>query len=792
MFINFLKSTFRNLLKNKAYVLINIIGLGLSLACCIVGYLNYQFASNFDKNHVNHSRIYKIQVNKVVQNEDFPYGITPLAVGHAIKGEFTGVSHYSRYTSNGLVLKKDLNIFHKRIGFAEDDFFEMFTFSFKYGSKESFLDMGKIILTEETAEVYFGDKDPTGEIITIIGEEGKQYPMIVGGVIENIPLNSSIRFHAITHFENYLKVQETDNNNWKWFLAATFFMTESSEFPDHVTPILNEKYVGIQNEARDDWKVGNYFLERLTTLGKNSQEMWGNWLSTPPPPPAVTVPFIMAVLMLLIACFNFTNTSIAISSKRLKEIGIRKVMGSNRQQLIAQFMGENLVLSMISMIVAIGIAFFLVPAYSAMWDFIDLKLDLISSPEIYIFLFGLLIFTSIIAGAYPSLYISSYQPVKILRGNLSLGGTNLFSKILLASQYTLTVVALIASLAFTHNARYQESLDMGFDKENIISVYIENKSDYEKFKNEVAQLPSVSEVAVTSNSIGSGSYSRALRNGEKEINSAMLDFGLEYKDLMSLEILEGRYFEEDLYEHDRINSIVVNEQVVKAFGWEKPIGKILQIDDSTRLTVVGVMKNFHMWGFWQPIDPFGIRLADKDDMNYVVVKGASNNLKETYEQLEAKWYEVAPNTPFSGWYMDDELKESTLVNENITTMFLFLGGLALILSSIGLFTLVSLNIIKRVKEIGIRKVLGASIANIVTLMNRQFFWLLLIAAILGAGLSYFAIDALMASIWAYYKALNTVTVVIPLFLLFLVALSTASGRILSAAVRNPVESLRYE
>jgi len=385
----------------------------------------------------------------------------------------------------------------------------------------------------------------------------------------------------------------------------------------------------------------------------------------------------MAILLLLIACFNFTNTSIAISSRRLKEIGIRKVMGSSRQQLIMQFMGENIVLSFFAMIVSIGIAYFLVPAYSAMWDFIDLRLDLISDPEVFVFLFGLLIFTSLVAGAYPSIYISSYQPVKILRGNLSLGSTNLFAKILLTSQYTLTIIALISSLAFANNARYQESLDVGFERENIISVRIENKSEIEKFKNAVTQMPAISEVAETSHHIGRWTYSRTLRNGEEEIESGMVDFGLKYKDLMDLNILTGRYFEEDLYEHDRRNSLIVNQQMVKVFNWEQPLGEIIQLDDTTRLTVVGVMKNFHMWGFWEPISPLGIRLSDKDQMNFVVVKSAGNDLKETYNQIEAQWYEVAPSTPFSGRYMDEQLKESNLVNDNITTMFTFLGGVSI-------------------------------------------------------------------------------------------------------------------
>ena len=791
MIRNFLKITIRNFLKNKSYVFINLLGLGLSLACCIVGYLNWKYAADYDQNHVNHEKIYKIQINKDVQGRNVPYGITPIALGEVIKDKITGVSHSTRYTSNGLVLKKDLKVFNRNIAFAEEDFFEMFTFPFKYGSKEALLDPSKIILSTNTANSYFGeDVDPTGEIITIIDEEGKQYPMTVGGVLETFFTNSSVTFGAITLFDNYLKIRKLESGNWKNFVAATFVMTENG-YPQNLVEDINNNYVTVQNEAREDFQIGNYYIVQLTNLGKIAESIRSNWLNQPPPPPAVVVPMIMAFLMLLIACFNFTNTSIAISSKRLKEIGIRKVMGSDRKQLILQFMGENLTLSLLSMIVAIGLAYFLVPAYSAMWDFINLELNLLSDSEIYLFLIGLLIITSVVAGGYPSLYISAYQPVNILRGSLSLGGTNWFSKILLGIQYMLTIIALISALAFSNNADYQNNFDIGFEKNNIMGVRVENKSEYERFSNLVSQMTEIDQLTGTTHHIGWWNYGRTLKSGETEVEAGMMNFSLDYQELMNLQIVDGRYFNEDLYDFDRENSIIVNQAMVKEFGWDKPLGKMVNIDDSTRLTVIGVMEDFYMWGFFEPVEPSAYRLANKESMNFVVMK-TNIDQREFYDLMESKWYEVAPNTPFNAEFMDEELASIELVNKNIMKMFQFLGILALALSSIGLYTLVSLNIIKRVKEIGVRKVLGASISQILVLMNKQFFWLLLIFAVIGSALSYLAIDALMASIFAVYQAISVFTVVAPLVTLMLVAVGIASSRILRTATKNPVDSLRYE
>ena len=791
MLKNFFKITFRNFRKNKSYVFINMLGLGLSLACCIVGYLNWKFAAEYDQNHANHERIYKLQINKAVQDSNVPYGITPLPLGAVIEDKITGVTHTSRYIETGLVLKKELKVFNQGVAFAEDDFLEMFTFPLKYGNEAAFFDRSKIILSNYTANTYFGeDVDPTGEIITIISEDGKQFPMTVGGVFEQIPQNSSVRFSALTHFDNYLKIREVENTDWKQFIAATFVMTDGA-FPQNLLEDINTNYVDVQNKARDDFKIGSYYAVQLTNLGSIAESIRANWLSQPPPPPAVVVPMIMAFLMLLIACFNFTNTSIAISSKRLKEIGIRKVMGSGRKQLILQFMGENLMLSFFSMLVALGFADFLVPAYSAMWDFITLELNLISDSEIYLFLIGLLVITSVIAGGYPSLYISAYQPVNILRGSLSLGGTNWFSKTLLGLQYMLTIIALISALAFSNNAEYQSNLDVGFQKENILGVRIENQLEYDRFTNLVSQMPEIDKLTGTTHHIGWWTYGRTLRAGEQEVESDMMNFSLDYMDIMDLKLKKGRYFKADLYEFDKENSIIMNEALVREFGWDEPIGKVVQIDDSTRLSVVGVMEDFYMYGFFDPVEPCAFRLADKEEMNFVVIKSEVNPT-ELRDKMESKWYEVAPNTPFNASFMDEELAGTDYVNNNISTMFKFLGMLALILSSIGLYTLVSLNVIKRVKEIGVRKVLGASINQILVLMNKQFFWLLLIFAMIGSVLSYLAIDTLMASIFAVYQAINVFTVLAPFILLMFIAVFIASSRIFRTAIKNPVESLRYE
>ncbi|MEM7298155.1 MAG: FtsX-like permease family protein [Bacteroidota bacterium] len=789
MLRNFLKITFRNFSRNKSYVFINLIGLGLSLACCIVGYLNWKFGTDYDQNHLNHESIYKIHSYKTVQGEKVPYGITPIALGSQIKGNIPGITHYSRYAGSSFTLKNDLTVLNKRMGFAEDDYLDMFTFPFKYGDKSALLDRSKIILSVETAEVYFGDEDPVGKIMTLINSKGEEMPLIVGGVLEKIPINSSMLFHAITHYDNYLKLMGFENDTWKTFNAATFVMT-NGQYPQNLLDYINTNSIEVQNKARENFMISEYYLEQLTNLAENSQRMRSNWLNNAVPPSAVIGPVIMAIQLLLIACFNFTNTSIAVSSKRLKEIGIRKVMGSRRRQLIYQFMGENLILCFGALLIGLALADMLVPAYSAIWDFIDLELSFSSDPEIYLFLTGLLIVTAITAGAYPSLYISNYQPVKILRGNIRVGGTSKFSKVLLGAQYMITAMALISALSFYNNANYQDAYDLGFSQDQMLSVAIEDQSELSSFRPIVEQMPEISAVASTYNRIGEWNYIRTLENENMQVETDMADFSYEYLKLMELNLIEGRFFNPDMAEYERKNSIIINERLVKEFDWKEPIGKVVRIDDSTRLTVIGVINDFYDEGFFSKVDPTGIRMADPDVAFYLMVKSDMDPVK-LYDKLEAEWLKVVPNKPFEGIY-DRAQATAEDVNVNIMFMFQFLGLVALILSTIGLYTLVSLNIIKRVKEIGVRKVLGATVNQIIYLLNSEFVWLLAISATLGAVGSYFALDALMGSIFEVYQPVTIVTIVLPLIALLLVAISIASARILSTALKNPVESLRYE
>ncbi len=791
MLKNYLKLTLRNLNRNRLYVSINVIGLGISLACCIVAYLNTRFALDFDRTHENRENIYKVQIHKGIPGQLVPYGITPLALGPRIDQDIAAVDNVVRYTTNGLVLKHDKKVFERNIAFADPNFFDLFTFKATEGSLATFADKTSLIISGEMATAYFGNESAIGKFLTIVTAEGESKEFLVGAVLDKIPQNSTFQFDAITVMDNFLDINEVADNNWERFIGGTFLYLQNGVDPKDIEQLLSA-YVPVQNKARPDWLIGSFYLEHMPEMSYNGREVYAYWFPTVMHPAAFVAPIVMAALILLIACFNFTNTSIATSSKRLKEIGIRKVIGGNRKQLIIQFMSENLVLSLLAILVGLAVAAFLVPAYSAMWPYMTLTLDLTSNTEIYVFLLGLMVLTAIIAGAYPSIYVSRFEPVKILRGNARIGGSSRLSRVLLTAQFAFTIMALVASIAFYQNAVFQETADMGFEKENIVGARVQTAQEYKTLRAALEKNASIISLAGSREHIGFWNYGRSIKSGDVEREVMMMNFGPEYFETMDLKIVEGRAFTPELAEGDKRSSIIVNEKFVEAYGWENAVGQRVSISDTLHYTVVGVVKNFYADDFFSPIEPYAFRPAGEEDYGFVIARVPGAQITEVYRYMEEQWQALFPSKPFGGFYQEETLKNAKDVNGNIVAIFTFLGIVSVILSVIGLFTLVSLSVIKRVKEIGIRKVLGAEIQQILWLMSRSFLLLILFAAFFGTVGGYFLTDMLIASIFKIYNPLGWISLSLPFIIIFTIALITSFVRVLGAARQNPVKSLRYE
>lgn len=799
MFKNFLKVAIRNLSKNKVYVGINIVGLGLALACCIVAYMNSKLNWDFDKNHVNLEHIYKLHALRENQGDIREYGRVPMPMAIAMKNELPGAEHVFRFEAHTFTVR-DSNtdkVFNTSVCYADQGFLESYTFPAVKGDPLAYHQLEQAVVTKKYIEKFYGDEDPIGKVLTVFDDTGMSFNFAVAGVVEDAPQNSSVHFEILVNFENRFRMYDDGvKDNWGAFAQNTFLYFEDPSKAAAYEAALS-KYIEIENEARPDFIISKYLVVPMKGHAYTSQEIRWDGLRNAMPAAAVVTPQIMALLILLVACFNFTNTAIANSNRRLKEIGIRKVMGGSRKQLINQFMTENLTVCFIALLLSIGLATYMVPAYAAMWQGMELELNFTDDNRIYLFLAGLLLFTTILAGLYPSLYISKYKPVNILRGSMSIGGAGRLSKFLLALQYSLTVIAIFASVAFIQNAKYQETLDMGFDRDQVIGISILNETQFQKMQSIMQANPDIKMFASAKNHIGRGNYGGNLKSEDQEVEASLLDVGKGYIETMGLTLVAGRSFDPALEASDSQGSIIINEKMVEEFDWTDPIGKRIAVNDSTTLTVIGVVKNFYMYGFWAPVDPVGIRLKSlkfQDDGTYsfMVAKTDLDHVEEVYAYLEREWNSKIPNKTFAGFYQDEILRNAKEVNDNILTIFGFLGSVAFFMSCLGLFSMVSINLIKRKKEIGVRKVLGGSVNHIVYLVSRAYFWMLLISSIIGVVAGYFLIDGLIASIFNNYKEMDFFTFAIPMLLILGVSLTIAALKTMRAASSNPVNSLRYE
>lgn len=793
MFKNFLKVTLRSLVKSKVFVFINIVGLGLALACCIVAYLNYNFAQTFDTQHENFDELYEVFIYRDQNGANVPYGFVPMMLGDLIKDEIPSIERASKFQRAGVTIKRDNNIFNRRMAFVDKDFMEMFTFKMLHGNAGSYEELSTVLISDRVAISLFGRENAVGETIELVRTGNPNIFVTVGGVFEEPGLQSTMQFQLISDFENYYRILGVNRTDWGHFIDGLFIQSKDPNIKDQVTQSL-QKYVAVQAEAREDFQVSSFWLQTMAEVPFNQRDMNGTNLGNETlHPQHITAPNIMALLILLLACFNFTNTAIAMSNKRLKEIGLRKTVGGSRGQLIIQFLGENLFLCFMALILGFLFSLWLVPKYNDMWPNVDVVVSLTQNPMLLLFLLSVLLGTGLLAGGYPAFFVSRYKPVEILRGSLKMGSSSMISRILLGLQMFISVLSLVFGYTFYQNSVYQDTLDLGYDKEGILMVPMNSSMEAERFKAAVETNPAIQQVSLTNNHVGWGSEGRAVKSGELEYEVSLFNVGLDYVESLGFNIVEGRAFDQQNQELDKANGILINEIFASQFGWTDPIGQRVTIQDTLSLTVVGMMEDFYTWGLWSNIGPVMFRLQDDQNLSMLIAKVPEDQVGATIDYLEDTWVELIPDRPSNVFTHEaNVLGEAKDVNSSILKMFLCLAVIAVILSAVGLFTLVSINIQSRTKEIGIRKVLGASILRIATLINRPFIIIVGVSSLVAAGSGVVMAGGLMGTIWTYHVTPNVISGLIPVLVILIVTLLSISGKVVKAAQKNPVDSLRYE
>ncbi len=793
MIKSYLKIALRNLYKHKLYSIINIFGLGVAMALCVVGYVNYQFSQSFDSFHENKDNIYLVNTFSIQNNNRQKWTFSPTPLAPSIKENYSGIEECVRIAFTGGILRHEDKVFNELLYFVDKKFFDMFTFPMLLGSKDALEDESSIVISDVAAKKYFGEENPIGKRISITPDGEKQFEFIIRGVIEQPGKNSSLSFTVCVPYEKQEELRGFDLQSWNDWTSATFIQLNGEVSAPQIEERLQE-YTQITNEANPRFEIDGFYLTHLPDLTFTTRDLGGNPFRNGMHPAAIVAPSVTALLVLLLACFNFINTAVAFASKRLNEIGVRKVVGGMRSQLIKQFMGENLILCFIALIIAAAFSEIFVPAYDSLWPELSLSMNYSENLGLVGFLIGLLLFTGFAAGAYPAFYISGFNPAEIFKGKQKLGGTNPLIRILLTFQLALSMTVVIAAIILTQNAKYIDTLDLGYHGDQVLVVPIRSENQYMLIKNAIEDHPGITAIGGSRNLMGRSWYTIDVESEGLRTRANVFEIGENFAETIGFEFTDGRPFDSNLAT-DIDNAVIVNERFVEEFGLSSAVDKHVKFtfrDSLIENRIVGVVKDFFPFDVGVRVRPTLLRFAPYDRYQYLSIKCDPQNISAASSYVQETWKELFPNQPYDGFWQDETLAESRLVNQSIRVVFIYIAVMVLIISSMGLFALVSLNIAKRTKEIGIRKILGASMSNLCILIAKEFVLLILIGGALATVMGYFLVDSLLSSIWEYYTDFGVTPFVLATVMIFGVSVLTVSFRVFGAATANPVEALRYE
>lgn len=794
MLLHHLRLAFRTFFKNKAAFLINLMGMSIALGCSITAWVNYEYNAEFDQQQTNAANLYRIAFWQESEDKNTPYGVCPIPVGNLIRTTLHDGDQVIQYISKAGQFRIGDELFQEEFIYSDPAFTSLFTIEMLSGSG-SLDDKGQVLISNKLAQTYFGKEDVVGQPITqVISGNPKEF--IIGGVFLEFEANSSFRFDIITHYDNYFEDPASKlelENNWaRW--STTFLYLNNPNLVKVIEKQLAQ-YVTIQNEARPDLKISSFNVEPFKGMSARAvrERNQGHWMNMPMPPAAVIAPFAMAGFLLLVACFNFMNNAIAIAGNRLKEIGIRKVIGGRRKELIIQFLAETFVFCILALLLGLVLAEYFTAGWNGMWSGIEISIRYADNIELLIVLTALVIITALLAGGYPAFYISAFRPIQILRGTTRFGGANLLTKSLLIFQFSISLAAVIFALAFYFNSEFQRSYDLGYSWRSVVQVPLEDPKQFALLKNEIDGNDLIQSIGGSEHHIYTSSYKAAARGEnqvEKEID--ILNVGEDYFNTVNVRLLAGTVFQKDKIS-DINESIIVNEEFVRVFNLgAEPIGKRILLNDTIPVYVTGVVKDVFLRALFLPLTPVAFRYVPEGQYRYLVASADPDDLITLNTQLKQAWQKLFPTQLYPGRLMEYKMVMALEHFDSVVMLYTFLGIVAIIMSVSGLYSLVSLNLQKRTKELGLRKLLGASLGHIVVQSGKLFLIIMFISFIIGSLLGTIMVNALMDSVWEYYEAVDVTVISLAVIILLGIAVATIGFKIRRVATANPVESLRYE
>jgi putative ABC transport system permease protein len=807
MFKNYFKTTWRSLRKNKTFTILNITGLSIGIACSLLIALYVQDELNYDRFNIQADRIYRI--DEQVKFGDFSYNgaEVPAIMGPAFIKKFKEIEQYTRFkNSPGIVIRKgDENIREDRVLYADSSIFDVFTLDMIAGDKKTALkEPHSLVITESIAKKYFGSIDILGKTILVDGNTNYK----ITGIIKDISRQS--------HFtcDLFMPICELDysrSDTWLTYNFQTYLILKQStnirdfekKMNGAMEQFLTPQFKTELNTSEDDFrKAGNYIrCSLMPLLDIHLYSHLADELGINGSIQDVYIFSAIAIFILLIACINFMNLSTACSANRAKEVGVRKVLGGLKNNLIAQFLIESLVACFLSFVIAMVIAALLLPLFNQLAGK-QINASILLSPSILLGILLLLILVSLISGSYPAFFLSSFQPIKILKGNLSMGFKgSVLRNTLVVLQFTISVILMIGTLVIYNQLQYIRNKDLGFNKEQVLILQNTSALDNntKAFTNELLQMPGVKNITssgflpVTGARTSQGFLTVPPFDGKNFTLMQAWPVDERYLPTFQIQVKSGRNFSA-LYPTDS-SAVIINETAAKLFVGMDPVNKkIYQIDDLSTgklvaYNIIAVIKDFNFNSLRDQVAPLVLKLQPNN--GGMALRISTRDIPGLLNGIKAKWKSMASSQPFSYTFLDEEFNKQYSLDQRMGKIFLLFSILAILIACLGLFGLVTFAAEQRIKEIGIRKVLGAEIRDIFTMLSKDFVRLLLLSICIASPIAWWVMNKWLQD-FAYRTNIGWWMFVAVGGISLLIALVTISFQAIKAAVANPVKSLRSD
>jgi putative ABC transport system permease protein len=798
MLKNLLTIALRNIFKDKTYSAINILGLTIGITCSMFLFLYILDELSFDRYHKNADNIYRVVSNIKEPDNAFTWAVAQIPMAEELRDNYPEVENAVRFfqMSRNLYKNGDQQFYEAEFFLADSTVFDMFSYEFVKGDPATAIDLPfSIVLTEKIAKKYFGDADPVGQ--SLQNQQNEEFK--ITGVIKDVPSNSHFRFDALVS----RNTRPQNVGSWGNFGVFTYIQLPAGYDLAKMNVSLDTIVKQRVNPIFEQFGISiKYELQRMTDIHLYSKiqdeaEAGGD----------ISYIYIfgaVAAFMLIIACINYMNLATARSVNRAKEVGIRKVMGSQRRQLVIQFISESVVIALISLIVSLALIYLLLPAFNSLSSK-EMPFGYILQAPIILSLLGIVVFVGVVGGSYPAFYLSGFNPVNVLKGKLSSkGGSVFFRKSLVVAQFAISIFMLISTLIVFDQLKFLRNKDLGFNKKQVVRIDLSGRALREKsgvLVEKIKQNKDVELVGMADSSPGEGIGKLLIQveDNEGKLDEKGVDlFTADYDFIKTLgmEIVQGRDFSRDIIS-DTTYAVLVNEAMVKRMAWDNPIGKKFVFqgagpnNSNIEKQVVGVVKDYHQNSLYDVIEPLMIMLDN--EQNYIFVRTKGGDVKQTLVGLEKVWKEVNPNNPFEYKFLDQDFDSQYRSDEKRSQIFTAFSGLTIAIACLGLLGLAAFTTEQRTKEIGVRKVIGASINSLVYLVSKEFFLLVGIGMVLAFPAAWYFTNSWLQN-FAYRIELEGEwpTFIVSALLAFVITMLTVGYHVLRAAAANPVKSLRDE